>query len=444
MGSRRNSQPGMARTALVHGGLSLSVFATVSGMAGAGVAVFGNPEAAGPVYVASIFDAPGDAPPPALKRRFASNGDLTPQLAALQVSASETGSAPEPSLGVADVDPPRVAPAELQVRPVDEPSGRGDVAPAPTGVRINGKTVLPGESYSEVEALDSLPDAPIEGLYEQGDAGQLPRISAAGRAPADAYARPFYNRGNAPTVAVVLGGLGINYTHTINAIEELPPEVTLSFAPHARGLQTWVRRARRDGHEVLIELPLEPFDHGRVRPHSNTLETGLDPQANIERLERVLALASGYFGVINYQGDKFAKDREAVKAMLAGLKARGLAFVEDGSLPSSEIGEVAGEMGARYVGAQRVIDARIDTAAMREELMALEARARQDGRALGTAIAYPLTIDALKAWTESLEDSDVRLAPASALQSVAKAQPVQQVADEDVGVNVPGGAGSLP
>ena len=59
-------------------------------------------------------------------------------------------------------------------------------------------------------------------------------------------------------MSLVLGGLGINYTHTRSAIDELPPEVTLSFAPHASGLQTWINRAREAGHEVLIELPLEP------------------------------------------------------------------------------------------------------------------------------------------------------------------------------------------
>ncbi len=283
-------------------------------------------------------------------------------------------------------------------------------------MRINGRTVRPGESLSEVAALEALDSSPIEGMLESTAFGGLPRIGPDGREPADAYARPFYNRSGTPTISIVLGGLGINYTHTMTAIEELPPEVTLSFAAHARGLQTWIRRARADGHEVLIEMPMEPFDHGRVSPHPQTLTAGTPAEQNVDNLLRVLALAHGYYGVVNYQGGRFVADDGAVDPVLEELAARGLAFIEDGSLGTAGFERAALRTGVRYARADSVIDARIDADAIDGALQALEARALEEGSAFGTAIAYPVTIDTLKDWTDRLAEKGIRLAPASSLR----------------------------
>ncbi len=124
----------------------------------------------------------------------------------------------------------------------------------------------------------------------------LPRIAPDGRTPADVYARPFINPGNKPVVAIVVGGLGINATHTKSAIDELPPEVTLSFAPDATSLQTWINRARAAGHEVLIETPMEAYDYGRMKMHPLTLLADAGEAANRSRLDRVLGRSTGYFG----------------------------------------------------------------------------------------------------------------------------------------------------
>ncbi|MCI4645459.1 MAG: divergent polysaccharide deacetylase family protein, partial [Hyphomonadaceae bacterium] len=195
-------------------------------------------------------------------------------------------------------------------------------------------------------------------------------------------------------------------------------------------------------HEVLIELPLEPHNHGRVRPHANTLRADLDPVANTANLEQILSLGHGYYGVINYQGDKFAANAEASQAMFDALRSRGVAFVEDGSLPpTSSLREAAGTAGARFASADFVIDARMEADAMQSQLMALESAALEQGGALGTAISYPLTIDIIKDWTQSLEAKGITLAPASALQHVPE---VAAVTPDTQVVSGPETAPSLP
>ncbi|WP_412160064.1 divergent polysaccharide deacetylase family protein, partial [Pantoea sp. SIMBA_079] len=67
-----------------------------------------------------------------------------------------------------------------------------------------------------------------------------------------------------------MGGLGLSQTGSMEAIDKLPQEVTLGFAPQGNSLQRWMQAARQNGHELVLQLPMEPFDYPRVNPGRNT------------------------------------------------------------------------------------------------------------------------------------------------------------------------------
>ena len=54
---------------------------------------------------------------------------------------------------------------------------------------------------------------------------------------------------------------------------KLPPAVTLAFAPYGAEPGKLVERARSLGHEVLLQIPLEPFDYPDNDPGPQTLQT---------------------------------------------------------------------------------------------------------------------------------------------------------------------------
>ena len=352
MASRRDADPSPLRTGLTHAAMSLLVFGGVGASLGAAIHYSGNPADSGPSEVLALFET-SQGSTAALKSRLKAE---TPQdLGARVVLAQDDAVSDQPSLGVeyAEASAPR---------PSEVPTGQGDEDSPTGGIRINGLS--------------------------------LPRISADGQAPSDVYARPFANPGNQPIVAVVIGGLGINATHTKAAIEELPPEVTLSFAPDAGNLQYWVNKAREKGHEVLIEVPMESFEYGRMKMHPQTLLAGDTGERNLPRLEKLLSRASGYFGIINYQGAKFAEDPGAV-------------------------GPVAGRTQMKFARAAATIDAKLTADDIRTELLGLETLAKENGASMGTGYAFPLTIEIAKDWTKDMQKRGVVLAPASALISVS-------------------------
>lgn len=256
-------------------------------------------------------------------------------------------------------------------------------------------------------AAQPLPQAPIAGLSQPGPDGPLPRIAPDGRVPAQAYARPFVSNGN-PRVALIVGGLGLNAATTRAAIERLPPEVTLSFVPYAEGLQGWIDLARAQGHEVMLEMPMEPTGYPNNDPGPYTLLASADAADIQAKMYWLLGRATGYFGVTNYLGDRFSTSDEGMTAFMGVLRQRGVAFLDDGSM-SRRPGAWA------RASANRIIDEQQSPAAIMGQLNALEALAKTRGSALGTGFSYPVTVEAAARWTAGLKDRGLQLAPASAL-----------------------------
>lgn len=266
-----------------------------------------------------------------------------------------------------------------------------------------GEQLLP-----PVQQGPGLAQAPIAGLTAPGPSGgPLPIIAADGRTAADAYARPFTPNGR-PKVSVVIGGLGLNAQTTRAAIETLPGEVTLSFAPYADGLQGWIDLARAHGHEVLLETPMEPADYPANDPGPYTLIAANRPEDTVRKLEWLMSRATGYFGLSNYLGARFVDNDQAMNTFNAVLKARGLAFVDDG-LAARRAGPIP------RASADRVIDDELAAGAIDAQLRALENGANGRGQALGSGFAYPVTINQVRVWAAGLPARGLQLAPASAL-----------------------------
>jgi polysaccharide deacetylase 2 family uncharacterized protein YibQ len=335
-------------------------------------------------------------------------GDPTAGAPKVRVALSEHGSAEDGALrpgqtsetgpeGAAAVDPLLAA---LDSSETSEMAPVEAIITGPNGERTRIVTAGGGGAAA-------LPPAPFAGMTQPGPGGLLPIIAADGRTAATAYARPFHSNGK-PKVALIIGGLGIKADTTRAAIESLPPEVTLSFAIYADGLQGWIDLARQHGHEVLIEAPMEPIDYPQNDPGPFTLLANARPEDTAKRLDYLLARATGYFGVTNYMGSRFVTSKSAMAAFSNGLKKRGLAFIDDGSA----VGQGGGIPRA---SASAMVDGQLSAEAISRALTGLESQANVNGQALGSGFGYAVTVNQVQAWARGLSARGYQLAPASAL-----------------------------
>lgn len=322
--------------------------------------------------------------------------------------------------------------AVLWVAVVDDPDGGRAVAvamirdavPAATGSIGEGEwgKAAPAAAPGDSLALAALPAAPAAavvgeaGLTEPSAFGPLPRVAPDGRRARDVYARPASAGADAARIAIVIGGLGISQTGTQKAIETLPEDVTLAFAPHGGSLQRWAAKARAEGHEILLQIPLEPHGYPQENPGEHTLLVSA-PGDMRQDLHWALGRLSGYAGVMNYMGARFTADERALVPLIGEIGERGLYFLDDGSSPESRTGEVGEGLRVPVLQADRVLDRNRTPAGVERALAELEAIAATRGYAIGVASAFPTSVAAIASWTKGAEARGVALVPASALLS---------------------------
>lgn len=261
----------------------------------------------------------------------------------------------------------------------------------------------------------TLTPAPAQGLVEESRHGPLPKVADDGRRPWRVYARPFPANDQRPRVAVVIADMGLSGVTTGNALQRLPAAVTLAFTPHAERLESWVERAREKGHEVMLTVPMEPFDFPRSDSGPNTLLTRLTPDRNIERLEWAMGRFLGYVGVTTITGGKFAADVDAMRPVIDALKARGLLYLDPGLIRRPPGPALAGQNSTPRAQADNFIDRDLSRGAIDDRLRELETLAKENGAAVGIGLPYPTTIERVELWARTLADRGVALAPVSAV-----------------------------
>jgi polysaccharide deacetylase 2 family uncharacterized protein YibQ len=259
-------------------------------------------------------------------------------------------------------------------------------------------------------------------LVEVSRHGAIPRMGNDGTRPLDLYASAAAAAADRkmPRIAIVVGGLGIGGSTTTEAIGKLPDAITLAFAPYGGDLSRWAARARGTGHEIVLQLPMEPFDYPDNDPGPQTLLSSLSPEQNLDRLHWMLSRMQGYVGVTNYMGARFTSNEAALGTVLRDIGKRGLLFLDDGSSPRSVATQSADAAKAPFVKADLVVDATANWAEIDAALAKLETIAAERGVAIGTASALPLSIERIARWAKTAKERGIRIVPLSAILPKAK------------------------
>ncbi|MEX0628099.1 MAG: divergent polysaccharide deacetylase family protein, partial [Cucumibacter sp.] len=209
------------------------------------------------------------------------------------------------------------------------PAAEIDMAPAPSGgsgsqltldvaeeIARNAETASPDLVGSEVPSeaaiteIDGLPVGrdifgPLPDLIEASPHGPVPRLGPGGQKPADIYARASIGPAAAagrPRIALLVTGLGLAEASSRSAISGLPGNVTLAFAPYGDLVVELAHAAREGGHEIMLQIPMEPFDYPDTDPGPQTLLAGEPASANLDRLYWLMSRIGAYTGLVNYMG----------------------------------------------------------------------------------------------------------------------------------------------
>src|SRR3954462_3855159 len=274
--------------------------------------------------------------------------------------------AEKPAATPAAAPPPFGKPAAEAAKPAD-PAGKRTITIIDGSSGARHDVVVSGDApeKAESDAAPALMAGVDPGLLEKSRYGMIP-IAADGLKPFTAYAAGTdADRARAakmPSIAIVIGGLGIGAAKTSDAIMKLPAAVTLAFTPYGSDPGKLVERARAQRHEVLMQIPMEPFDYPDNDPGPQTLLTTLSAEQNLDRLFWHLSRFQGYAGIANFMGARFVVSDAVMQPIVREAARRGLGYFDDGSAPRSAASALAEGQAMPFAKADFSIDA-VPTAA---------------------------------------------------------------------------------
>jgi polysaccharide deacetylase 2 family uncharacterized protein YibQ len=324
---------------------------------------------------------------------------------------------------------PKTAATKAEKSATTGDGAKSDTSPAPPKqTATKTVTIIDGQSGRrreiEIPAGSESKSPPGEARFSESSRhGPIPKIAQDGTRPAEAFARAVKGipgKPNAPRIAIVVGGLGIGANGTADALRKLPGPVTFAFAPYGSNLESQVSQARKRGHELLLQVPMEPFDYPDNDPGPHTLLTSLEAGQNIDRLHWLMSRFQGYVGLANYMGGRFTASEQALGPVLREAAKRGLIYLDDSASPRSLASQIAGANNLPFAKADVTIDAVPTRADVDRALARLESAARAKGSVIGFTSALPAAIDRIARWAKGAESRGILLVPISAV--VAKAR----------------------
>jgi polysaccharide deacetylase 2 family uncharacterized protein YibQ len=334
-----------------------------------------------PIAVIAIKDLPGQAsePKPAPTKDAAGGGENP---------ASET---------MRPADPPAMASSNSKtITVIDGSSGKRQKIVIPNAEE-NGNAVRNDQA-----------------LLEKSRHGGIPKIRADGARAAVVYAHSRevpLDRKNYPRIAIIVTGVGISASGTAAAFATLPAPITFAVAPYAANIENVATRALTEKHELLLQVPMEPFDYPDNDPGPQTLLTSLSGEQNVDRLHWFMSRMRGYVGITNYMGARFTASDKTLRPVLADVGKRGLIYVDDGSTSRSGAAQVAESNNLPFAKADIALDVIPTASAIEHALAHLELIARQNGSAIGIAKAEPAVIAQLAQWAKKVESRGFVLVP---------------------------------
>lgn len=307
---------------------------------------------------------------------------------------------------IPDFNQPRNAKNDSAEMPRITASGSSKIIHLPTQI-----AEAKPESFATTGKLTR---APLEQIVQYTKYGKLPIIGPMGEKPSKLYARPAPKFDGRPRIAIMITGLGIHLQSTKRAIDTLPGEVSFGFTPYGTGLQDWINRSRENGHEAILQTPMEPFDYPDNDPGPSTLLAEGEASLNMNRFKWALSRITGYIGITNFMGAKFTSKERAVTPILKELKKRGLTYVENGTLHRSKVAQISGEIGLEYSNVDVIIDEKHTIESIENAFEKIEKVAATKGIAFAIGSSLPVTIEHVRDWANSLEAKGFQLVPVSA------------------------------
>ena len=197
-----------------------------------------------------------------------------------------------------------------------------------------------------------------------------------------------------PKLAIIIDDLGYDSKIACSFIElDLP--LSFSVLPSATFTKRIVRRANKEGRELILHLPMEPKGFPSVDPGPGALFLSMDEKELKRVLDQDLKEIQGARGVNNHMGSSFTEDHDKMEIILKDLKKRNLFFVDSRTTAGTIGFKLAKKIGLPTASRSVFLDNDLSPKAIRIQIERLLNIARHSGTAIGIGHPHKETLEVL-------------------------------------------------
>lgn len=216
-------------------------------------------------------------------------------------------------------------------------------------------------------------------------------------------------------IAIVIDDLGQSMEPARELIA-LGAEITFSILPNLEHSEETAQLAGDNGRDVLLHMPMERKNLAGKGEEEGTLHSDMTPQEFTSAMEMHINSVPGAIGINNHEGSALTENSEAMKFLMAELKARDLMFLDSFTAPKSIAYATAKEFGLKAAKRDVFLDNFQDQPGyIRGQLDELARIAKKRGSAVGIGHPYGATLAELKAWIPEVQKQGIAIVPLSQL-----------------------------
>ena len=218
-----------------------------------------------------------------------------------------------------------------------------------------------------------------------------------------------------PRVGIIIDDLGYD-SSLANAFIRLDLPLTFSVLPFTPNTGLIAQKARKEGREIMLHLPMEPISYPAINPGDGVLMVSMDKEMILEILNRDLTQVPFIAGVNNHMGSRFTENEKKMMIVLTELKRRGLYFIDSRTSGGSVAFEVAKRMALRTASRDIFLDNDLSENGLKIQMERLLSLARYKGWAIGIGHPHKETLKLLKRYQSTLKNN-AQVVPVSNLVS---------------------------
>jgi len=215
-------------------------------------------------------------------------------------------------------------------------------------------------------------------------------------------------------IAIVIDDLGMDMKQAREVLS-LPARITFAVMPGLPQSRKVAELATQNNRDVLIHVPME-YRGKNGKPAPGMLRSDMTPMEFLATVSDDVASVPGAIGINNHEGSSLTENKEAMKFLMAELKARNLMFLDSLTTPKSVAYVTAKEFGLKSARRDVFLDNNSnDPASIQNQLDELVEVARKNGKAVGIGHPHPATISELRKWLAETDGLGVKIVPMSKL-----------------------------